>query len=344
MKRRRVSRADFAAIVLLGAAGSALSYDALRQMAEAMHVRPQLTYLFPLLLDGFIGYGVRALVLLRDAAFRARLYAWTLFGTATTASVWANALHAVRLNQEAANQTAGHVLRLGNWTVGALSTLAPLALGGAVHLYIVISRHLNESETDVESPRAEATTSAVIERESAASARLDSTESTTPELAPAPSLGKELQAIAHVGPSPEMAPQARVDNQRSRQGAALERSIGPDHPGGLSAQAPVGEGSPAVGGLSAQAPVGQGSPAVSGVSAQEVTSRRRARASHLSDPADDLEILLPLARVAAANAGRLNRTVVSTGLRQAGHRVSNERITAVMEVLRQDPSQPPRRR
>ncbi|MEV0372789.1 hypothetical protein AB0I10_23670 [Streptomyces sp. NPDC050636] len=106
-------------------------------MAIAIHVRGLLTYLFPLVIDGFIAYGVRALIILRTAPFGSRLYVWALFGTATTASIWANALHAVRLNQQAPQ--AG--LRLGDFTVGVLSTLAPLALAGAVHLYILIARH-----------------------------------------------------------------------------------------------------------------------------------------------------------------------------------------------------------
>ncbi|MEW2526529.1 DUF2637 domain-containing protein [Streptomyces sp. NPDC047071] len=131
-----VTRWDRAAIVALGSAGCALSYDALQQMATAIHVRGLLTYLFPLVVDGFIAYGVRALIILRGALFRARAYVWTLFGTATAASIWANALHAVRLNQ----QTRTGDLRLGDTTVGILSTLAPLALAGAVHLYILIAR------------------------------------------------------------------------------------------------------------------------------------------------------------------------------------------------------------
>ncbi|GHF27531.1 hypothetical protein GCM10010218_05640 [Streptomyces mashuensis] len=130
---------DRAAILLLGAAGCAISYDALQQMATAIHIRGLLTYLFPLLVDGFIGYGVRALIVTRTAPWRARLYIWVLFGTATAASIWANALHAVRLNQ--INHVSGAGLRLGDLTVGVLSTLAPLALAGAVHLYILITRH-----------------------------------------------------------------------------------------------------------------------------------------------------------------------------------------------------------
>ncbi len=47
----------------------------------------------------------------------------------------ANALHAIRLNEQAR-------LHLNNATVGALSAIAPLALAGAVYLYLVINRHL----------------------------------------------------------------------------------------------------------------------------------------------------------------------------------------------------------
>ncbi|MFB6437860.1 DUF2637 domain-containing protein [Streptomyces sp. NPDC056411] len=140
---RRATTWDRAAITALGAAGCALSYDALQQMAIAIHIRGLLTYLFPLVIDGFIAYGVRALIILRTAPFRSRLYVWALFGTATTASIWANALHAVRLNQQAPQAS----LRLGDLTVGVLSALAPLALAGAVHLYILIARHTPPPES-----------------------------------------------------------------------------------------------------------------------------------------------------------------------------------------------------
>jgi hypothetical protein len=135
----RATAWDRAAIALLGLAGFALSYDALRQMAEAVHVRGALSFLFPLLIDGFIAYGIRALLVLRTAPPAARVYVWALFGSATGASIWANALHAVRINQQTDPGDPG--LRLGDTTVGILSTLAPLALAGAVHLYILITRH-----------------------------------------------------------------------------------------------------------------------------------------------------------------------------------------------------------
>ncbi|MFI1534521.1 DUF2637 domain-containing protein [Streptomyces anandii] len=124
-------------VALVGTIGFALSYDALRQMAVAIHVRGVLTYAFPLVIDGFIAIGVTALLILRTAPWRSRLYVWALVGLATITSIWANALHAVRLNQQA--HTAG--LHLDDVTVGALSAIAPLALAGAVHLDLVIRRH-----------------------------------------------------------------------------------------------------------------------------------------------------------------------------------------------------------
>ncbi|MGW2641262.1 DUF2637 domain-containing protein [Streptomyces sp. NPDC001348] len=127
---------------LVGTIGFALSYDALRQMAVAIHVRGVLTYAFPLVIDGFIAIGVAALLILRAAPWRSRLYVWALVGLATITSIWANALHAVRLNQQA--QTTG--LHLDDATVGALSAIAPLALAGAVHLDLVIRRHPSHAQ------------------------------------------------------------------------------------------------------------------------------------------------------------------------------------------------------
>ncbi|MFJ5879886.1 DUF2637 domain-containing protein [Kitasatospora cineracea] len=127
---------DRIAVIALGATGFALSYDSLQQMATAVHVRGFLTYLFPLIVDGFIAYSIRALLVMREAPLRARAYVWLLFGAATGTSLWANALHAVRMNE--ASTAAG--LRLTDSVVAVLSTIAPLASAGAVHLYILLAR------------------------------------------------------------------------------------------------------------------------------------------------------------------------------------------------------------
>ncbi|MFJ1795306.1 DUF2637 domain-containing protein [Kitasatospora griseola] len=138
---------DKAAIGAMGGVGGALSYDALQQMAVAMHIRPELTYLFPVAIDGFIAYGTRALVVLKEAPLRARAYTWSVFGSATATSVWANWTHAVRLNDLT---PPGDGLHLPDWSVGVLSTIAPLVLGGATHLYIVMSRHTSGADADPE--------------------------------------------------------------------------------------------------------------------------------------------------------------------------------------------------
>lgn len=146
--RHRATWWDQLAIILLGVAGCALSYDALRQMATAVHVRHQLTYLFPVVIDGFIAYGVRALLVLREAPLPARLYAWTLFITATAASIWANGLHALDLNQPGTT-----ALHLDDTTVTVLSAIAPLALAGATHLHILITRYGTTTQAETPVPR-----------------------------------------------------------------------------------------------------------------------------------------------------------------------------------------------
>jgi Protein of unknown function (DUF2637) len=152
---------DRAVVSLLGVLGFALSYSALQQMATAIHVLRPLSYAYPPLVDGFIAYGVRAVLVLRTAPLHARLYAWMLFGAATSASIWANALHALDLNKPGTTQ-----LHLGNPAVVVLSAIPPLALGGATHLHVLISRYGSTTTTPaspvpVSVPR---TTTEVLER------------------------------------------------------------------------------------------------------------------------------------------------------------------------------------
>ncbi|MFC5805371.1 DUF2637 domain-containing protein [Streptomyces formicae] len=123
-------------VALLALAAFALSYDALRQMAAASHIHRALTYAFPLVIDGFIAIGIGALLVLRTAPLSARLYVSALVGIATATSIWANVLHAIRLNQQARHTG----LALDDITVGVISAIAPLALAGAVHFYLLVAR------------------------------------------------------------------------------------------------------------------------------------------------------------------------------------------------------------
>ncbi|MFI1583011.1 DUF2637 domain-containing protein [Embleya sp. NPDC020630] len=244
----RATAWDRAAIAGLGLTGFALSYDALRQMAVAVHVRGALSFLFPLLIDGFIAYGIRALLVLRTAPPAARVYVWALFGSATGASIWANALHAVRINQQT-NPGDDPGLRMGDTTVGILSTLAPLALAGAVHLYILIARQPASSASD------------------------------RPAMPGHPSRTGD--------PVTDRMPTATVNGDAEQTELAL---AGPE----------------------------------ATVFAAE------------SDRATAEDDLLPAARRAVADGGRITRAIVANALRDQGRRVSNERLTDLMRTLRDE--------
>ena len=266
----RATTLDRLVVLLLGAAGCVLSYDALRQVAFAIHVRPALTYLFPVVIDGFIAYGVRALLVLRDAPLRARLYVWALFTTATVASTWANALHAVRLNQL---PSGGGELHLGNATVGILSTLAPLALAGATHLQILITRH----------------------------GRATGTHSSTPRTAV---------------------------RQQATTGAAAEPE--PVHEAAPSAE-PVTDSRPRPQSHVVLDDVEGGTPA-----AAAFESGQRERAPRGRPPGGSFQELLTIARPAVGAQGRLSRRVVGQAIRAAGRTISDQRLTELMAVLRDE--------
>jgi hypothetical protein len=250
-------------VALLGTVGFTLSYDALRQMAVAIHVRSLLTYLFPLVIDGFIAIGVCALIILRTAPLHSRLYVWTLVGIATATSIWANALHAIRLNQ----QTRHTGLHLGDVTVGALSATAPLALAGSVHLYLVISRHPH-ANTQPEQP-----TSGRAER--------------IPNDQPAHEPATEL-------PDPQRAA------QRNRPNSTTDTA--------------------------------------------QVTAppNRRASAQTTGRPAGaPMADLLPIARKAVTEHGKVTRSIVLNAIRDAGLPISGKRLTALTQQLRDEHAQAP---
>ncbi|GAA1708288.1 DUF2637 domain-containing protein [Streptomyces yatensis] len=274
----RITGWDRAAIVTLGGAGCALSYDALQQMAVAIHIRGLLTYLFPFVIDGFIGYGVRAVLVMRSASLGARCYVWMLFGTATAASIWANALHAVRLN----DQPSEGGLRLGDATVGVLSTLAPLALAGAVHLYILIARRSvqpGHPETAVSSDTAAVRT-------------------------------ERVTAVPDTRPG-----RATPNGQDTVPGQGADLAGGPDTRRGHSAPTRT------------PAPEEPAPDKTTDTDSTDAETDCRTAASEANE-------LLPIARRAVTEAGKLTRKVVAEAIRGQGHPLSNDRLTELMQQLR----------
>ncbi|MER7049554.1 DUF2637 domain-containing protein [Streptomyces jumonjinensis] len=313
---------DKVAVVALGSAACALSYDALQQMAASIHIRGALTYLFPLIIDGFIAYGVRGLLVLRTAPFTARLYAWTLFGTASAVSIWANALHAVRLNQQGPPGTG---LRLEDVTVGVLSTVAPLALAGAVHLYILIARQpTGPALTDRPGHPGQPDTLTVrTDRVTTDRPGLtDRTDRERPELTGPPDSDRpapvaaghpvtELTAPAPSAPDTHpvttgpVTPSGDTPADRSGQPVTLPDPE-PEHTGRDEA-APSGE--PDSRPAPDTAPTG------------------------LTGPEDEDE-LLPIARAAVTRADKVTRQIVADAIRGQGIPLANDRLTALVTQLR----------
>ncbi|WP_405523561.1 DUF2637 domain-containing protein [Streptomyces canus] len=324
----RITGWDRAAIVALGGAGCALSYDALQQMASAIHVRGPLTFVFPLVIDGFIAYGVRALLVLRTASFAARLYVWMLFGTATAASIWANALHAVRLNQQ---RPEGGGLRLGDVTVGSLSTIAPLALAGAVHLYILIARRVTEPghyghpdtfgvRTDrIAADRPETPLAADGHRPvpvtSGHSAALSSAESGRPAVTSGPDVPRAADREEPSG-HPESAPEPE-----------------PAHGGDATDLGGQPVSRPALVTRLRLAGPSVTEPETGPDTASETSDNGR------PDTAASADTLLSIARKAVADAGKVTREVVADAIRGQGKTLANDRLTALMRQLRAETGQ-----
>lgn len=328
----RINGWDRAAIVALGGAGCALSYDALQQMATAIHVRGLLTFVFPLVIDGFIAYGVRALLVLRTAPLAARCYVWTLFGTATAASIWANALHAVRLNQQ---QHHAEGLRLGNLTVGVLSTLAPLALAGAVHLYILIARRVAEPDLSgyPETPgvRTERVTNDRPDTYPVRNVRGPSavTSGRLTEL-PGPDTGCPTVTK---GPSPSET--NSPDTLSGEQGKRGEPE--PEHDGRDGDQG--GHAAPRPGSVTRPHPA-KHPDTTSGAARETGPTARPDTSDRKSAPVSD-EQLLAIARQAVTEAGDLTRKVVADAIRGHGHGLGNDRLTVLMQHLRKETEQAP---
>ncbi|MDT3397630.1 DUF2637 domain-containing protein [Streptomyces sp. B1866] len=245
---RRPLWVDRLVIITLGAAGAVLSFNALRQVALAIHTTPALSFLFPVVIDGFIAYGVRAILVLRDAPLGTRVYAWTLFCTATAASLWANSLHSVRLNQPGT-----HTLILGDHAVAILSTIAPLALGGATHLHIVVTRHATRQQ-QADTRTATAGTPTMIPADTPV---IPAARPAIPHADPRPAPPNAPAGPAAGTHSPDPAadirqPPATDDTGRSGEDASGERADTPR--GGRRADAPIDQ----LAGIIAQAHPGSG--------------------------------------------------------------------------------------
>ncbi|MBR7676171.1 DUF2637 domain-containing protein [Streptomyces daliensis] len=328
---------DYGAIVALATVGFILSYDALRQVAVAVHVRPTLSYVFPLAVDGFIAYGVRAIVLLRNRPFGARLYAWFLFLFATGASLWANALHAITLNH--GPEHGRSALHLGDTVVGVLSTLAPLALAGSVHLYILMAR------TAESAVRGHAATGPELVRHDAPATRNSASTAGARRLPPSPE--SALAPIPAAGPSADRnGTDVLVDLRKegSPQEVAPEAPAGADRVSDTVDEA-TGLTAPASPDGADDGEVTHARASAASLHAQPVRVRADGEEASVPDgigvstdrEADDawLEELLPIARAASERAGRISRDTVKDAVR-AHRAIGNDRLGVLLTRLKEE--------
>ncbi|MCZ1008426.1 DUF2637 domain-containing protein [Streptomyces lydicus] len=344
-KAAHITDWDRAVVMALGSVGCALSWDALQQMAVAIHVRGFLSYLFPLVIDGFIAYGIRALMVLRDAPLRARLYVWMLVGTATAASIWANALHAVRLNEESVTDTG---LRLGDTVVAVLSTIAPLALAGAVHLYILIARG-PVKDSDREDPGQAGHLGQVGKPAGIAVTRADRADRIGQQ--PEPGQVTAGQPVTALTDRLRLSLDKQIPSPRSLTGdSAPADSSNPvtghhgqphdpaDLPGQPDTAPPVTDRpettEPVTGKQDSPSPVTERP-----VTPPPVTDRdARTTGDRRSDP--DTEELLEIARSAVRAEDKLTRKVVAQAIRGQQIPLSSDTLTALMAQLREQHGQP----
>ncbi len=330
---------DRSAIVLLGAAGFAFSYDALRQIAIAIHARESLSYLFPVFIDGFIAYGVRAIVLLRHQRFGARLYAWFLFLAATGASLGANALHAITLNN--GPQAGRSALHLTDGVVGVLSTLAPLALAGSVHLYILMARTAELPVPDgVDNGPGPVRREVQPLEEIAAEPEPRPLEATP--MARTQSLAARPSATEDTAGSP-------VDLQKHGADQAGDARMNLPDPGSPAGADGAGGDRPGLDGLPGDlADCGAETTASAGAwhsASATVPAPPDGEESSVPDgaetpqdrEADDewLTELLPIARAASEKAGRISRDAVKEAVR-AHQAISNDRLGVLLARLKEE--------
>ncbi|GAA2263714.1 hypothetical protein GCM10010430_55370 [Kitasatospora cystarginea] len=350
-ERTRATVWDRLAVGVFGTLGFTLSYDALQQMAAAIHVRGPLTYLFPMVVDGFIAYGVRALLVLREAVWTARAYAWLLFIGATGASLWANRLHAVRLNEMP--QPGSH-LRLDDRVVGLLSMLAPLALAGAVHLYILIARHslttvpatsgelhrsVEESDT-LDGPESMAGLVAGLDRVPHATASEEACEGTADHSVHRPA------GTAVSGPADgTAADHTRVRDQAEPRWLTDQLPIGtfdvpPVHAASEELtggpEADPGSGDHARADDTVDGTAGE----VAGQWASGQFGQSEGARSAGRPPGAPTEELVAIGREAWTASGRLTRDVVRSAIRARNLTVSEDRVTEVANILRAERDAP----
>lgn len=293
--------ASVGALAVVGAAFT-LSFDALRDIATAAHVRPSLAWLYPVAVDGAMAVAAVTAVVLRRMR-QAVWYPWTVVVAGAAISTGANALHAY---------VAGGAIALpAKWAM-AVSAVPPLLLALSVHLLIVLAEAVRYTTQPTGTAPAE-----LPDRQHAPASAEDSAREGADQ-----DRGARNPVAEHAGPVPPVLIPA--DGQ-ARTDLADRSAAGPVHPG-------VDQRPPS---RPARTRTG---PHQTGWRRRPASADRTGHANSRADRTD-LEAAARTVHARLIEAGTpLNRQTLTEALRRDGHSLSNAAAGQLLAVLRADRS------
>lgn len=139
---RTLNRSAAAGVVLLALGGFTLSFSSLRDLAIASDIQPQLAFVWPLIVDGFIVVATASAFALKRRGRRVTWYPWSAVIVFSAISVTGNSLHALDAPS----------LRVPIAVAAVVSSVPALALLIASHLLVVMIDGSTGSSSTSESP------------------------------------------------------------------------------------------------------------------------------------------------------------------------------------------------
>lgn len=129
-------------VIAIAAGAGVLSFDGLTSLASASGIRPELAWVWALVVDGFILVATFATYVLKDRVAEDRFkkyYAWFVLGLFVTISIFGNAWHAVIIQES---------IVLPDWVKICVSAIPPVAFFLAGHLLIIMMTPTEEEKKE----------------------------------------------------------------------------------------------------------------------------------------------------------------------------------------------------
>jgi len=127
-------------VVLVAVGAAVLSFDALTALALASGIRAEFSWIWAVVVDGFILVATFAAFALKDRGGRSKYYAWTTLGVFVTISILGNAWHAAIAKE-------GYIMPMGVAVI--VTAIPPLALFLAIHLLVIMVSPTEEQKAEI---------------------------------------------------------------------------------------------------------------------------------------------------------------------------------------------------